>query len=81
MTYNHIYIVWDMNKMSPVATAERLTYLQEELQNSYEGAYTLDLSLPARRRIDAFNTAYQQHGLLLTSTYCRVDDQDLLEGD
>lgn len=81
MTYNHIYIVWDMNKMSPVAAAERLSYLQEELQNRYAGAYTLDLSLPARCCIDAFNTAYQQHGLLLTTTYCRVDDQDLLEGD
>lgn len=81
MTYNHIYIVWDMNKMSPVAVAGRLSYLQEELQNRYEGAYTLDLSLPARRCIDAFNAAYQQHGLLLTSTYCRVDDRDLLEGD
>lgn len=81
MTYNHIYIVWNRLTMFPVAAAERLSYLQEELQNRYEGAYTLNLSLPARRCIDTFNTTYQPHGLLLTTTYCRVDDRDLLEGD
>lgn len=81
MTYNRIYIVWDMSTMSPVAAAERLSYLQEELQNNYEGVYTLDLSLPAQRCIDAFNTAYNRNGLRLTTTYCRVDSRDLLEGD
>lgn len=63
------------------AAAERLSYLQEKLQNNYEGIYTLDLSLPAQRCIDAFNTAYNRNGLRLTTTYCRVDDRDLLEGD
>lgn len=81
MTYNHIYIVWDMSTMSPVAAAERLSYLQEELQNHYEGAITLNISLPAQRCIDAFNTAYNRHGLRLAAAYCRMDDQDWLEGD
>lgn len=81
MTYNHIYIVWDMNTMSPVAAAEHLSYLQEELQNHYEGTVTLNISLPAQRCIDAFNTAYNRCGLRLAATYCRTDDRDWLEGD
>ena len=76
MTYSRIYVVWDMTTTSPVATAARLGYLQEELQTRYEGALTLDLSLPERRCIEVFNDAYNRHGLRLAVAYCRVDDQD-----